>query len=248
MRLTVIGCSGSFPGPDSPASCYLVEHEGFRMLLDLGNGSLGVLQQHIDLDQIDAVVLSHLHADHCLDLCGLYVAQRYDPRGPRVRIPVWGPRGTAARLARAYDLPEDPGMTGQFDFHDLGAGDHAIGPFTVSAARVNHPVEAYGLRVSVDDRVVVYSGDTGESDALIELARDADVALIEASCLDEDPSPDVHLTARQAAEHAQTAGVRVLVLTHLVAWNDSERTWAQARPAFEGELMLASSGLTIDLG
>jgi len=248
MRLTIIGCSGSFPGPDSPASCYLVEHEGFRMLLDLGNGSLGVLQQHIDLGQLDAVVLSHLHADHCLDLCGLYVAQRYDPRGARPRIPVWGPRGTAARLARAYDLPEDPGMTGQFDFHDLVAGDHAIGPFAVSAARVNHPVEAYGLRVSVGDRVVAYSGDTGESDALVELARDADVALIEASCLDEDPSPDVHLTARQAAEHARAAGVRVLVLTHLVAWNDRERTWAQARPAFDGELMLASSGLTIDLG
>jgi ribonuclease BN (tRNA processing enzyme) len=248
VRLTVIGCSGSFPGPDSPASCYLIEHDGFRLVLDLGNGALGVLQQHIGLDDIDTVVLSHLHADHCLDLCGLYVAQRYHPEGPRPRIPVWGPRGTAGRMARAYDLAEDPGMAGEFDFHELVAGEHAIGPFTVTAARVNHPVEAYGLRVEAGDRVVTYSGDTGESDALIELARDADVALIEASCLESQPSPNVHLTARQAAEHARAAGVHVLVLTHLVAWNDAQQTLAEARSAFDGDLLLASSGLTIDLG
>lgn len=248
MRLTVVGCAGSFPGPDSPASCYLVEHEGFRLVVDLGNGALGVLQQHIGLDQVDAVMLSHLHADHCLDLCGLYVAQRYHPDGPRTRVPVWGPRGTAARMARAYDMPEDPGMAGEFAFHDLVPGEHVIGPFTVTAARVNHPVEAYGLRLEAGDRVVAYSGDTGESEALIELARDADVALFEASCLESRPSPGVHLTARQAAEHARAAGAGVLVLTHLVAWNDPQQTLAEARSAFDGDLMLASRGLTIDLG
>lgn len=247
MRLTVIGCAGSFPGPGSPASCYLVEHEGFRLVLDLGNGSLGVLQQHIGLEDIDAIVLSHLHADHCLDLCGLYVAQRYHPEGPRGRIPVWGPRGTAQRMARAYDLAEDPGMTGEFDFQDLVAGEHRIGPFTVTAARVNHPVEAYGVRVSADGQAIVYSGDTGATAALVDLARDADVALIEASCLESRPAPDVHLTARQAAEHAQAAGAGILVLTHLVPWNDPESTWAEARPAFDGELVLATSGLVIDV-
>lgn len=247
MRLTVIGCSGSFPGPDSPASCYLVEHDGFRLVLDLGNGSLGVLQRFIDLADIDAIVLSHLHADHCLDMCGLYVAQRYHPGGPRSRIPVWGPRGTALRLARAYDLPEQPGMTGEFDFRDLVAGEHAIGPFTVTAARVNHPVEAYGVRLEADGHAIAYSGDTAETPALIELARDADVALFEASCVDAQPAPGVHLTARQAAEHAQAAGARLLVLTHLVAWNDLEATLAEADPGFDGEILLASSGLVVDV-
>lgn len=247
MRLTVIGCAGSFPSPDSPASCYLVEHDGFRLVLDLGNGALGSLQRHIALTDIDAVILSHLHADHCLDLCGLYVAQRYHPEGPRERIPVWGPRGTAQRMARAYDLPAEPGMTGQFDFRDLVPGEHRIGPFLVTAARVNHPVEAYGLRVGVDGHAIAYSGDTGESATLVDLARDVDVALIEASCLESQPAPDVHLTARQAAEHAQAAGAGVLVLTHLVAWNDPQATLAEARPAFDGEIMLASSGLVIDV-
>ena len=112
MQVTVVGCAGSFPGPDSPASCYLVEHGGTRVLLDLGNGSLGVLQRHADIFDIDAVVLTHLHADHCLDLASYYVARRYHPEGPRDPVPVLGPPGTSARMARAYDLAEQPGMTG----------------------------------------------------------------------------------------------------------------------------------------
>ena len=247
MRLTVIGCAGSFPGPDSPASCYLIEHDGFRLVIDLGNGALGNLQRYVDLTEIDAIVLSHLHADHCLDMCGLYVAQRYHPSGPRARIPVWGPRGTAQRLARAYDLPEEPGMTGQFEFNDLVEGEERIGPFAVTAARVNHPVEAYGIRLEAGGHTLAYSGDTAETPALVALARDADVALLEASCLESSPAPGVHLTARQAAEHAQAAGARTLVLTHLVAWNDPQATLAEARPAFDGELLLASSGLVIDV-
>ena len=83
MRLTIIGCSGSFPGPDSPASCYLVEAEGFRLLVDLGSGALGVLQRYARLDEIDAIWISHLHADHCLDLCCYSVARTWHPDGPR---------------------------------------------------------------------------------------------------------------------------------------------------------------------
>src|SRR5215472_3509502 len=99
MRVTVVGCAGSFPGPDSPASCYLLEAEGFRLVIDLGNGALGVLQRHAALFGIDAICLSHLHADHCVDL-GVYgVARQYATGGPRPPIPVHGPRGTAERLA-----------------------------------------------------------------------------------------------------------------------------------------------------
>ena len=82
MRLTVVGCSGSFPGPDSAASCYLVEADGFRVLLDLGNGALGPLQRYADIYAVDAVLVSHLHSDHFIDLCSYYVALRYrDPDG-----------------------------------------------------------------------------------------------------------------------------------------------------------------------
>ena len=252
MRLTVIGCSGSFPGPDSPASCYLVEApyaDGtFRVLLDLGNGSLGPLQRHAPLDGIDAVVISHLHADHCLDLCSFYVARRYLPAGPLARIPVHGPAGTADRMARAYDLDPDPGMHAEFAFADMQPGPFAVGPFTLRTARVNHPVEAYAVRVEHAGRSLVYSGDTGPSQALIELARGADLLLCEASFHEgRDTVPDLHLNGREAAEHATRAGASRLLLTHLPPWNDPARSLAEAAPAFTGPLDLARAGAVLEV-
>jgi ribonuclease BN (tRNA processing enzyme) len=249
VRLTVIGCSGSFPGPDSPASSYLFEHQGFRLLVDLGNGSLGPLQRHTGLADIDAICLSHLHADHCLDLCSYWVAQTYNPDGPPPRIPVYGPAGTAHRMAQAYGLDEHPGMTQAFDFGTLQPGTWEIGPFRVTLAHMNHSVETFGFRVEASGRAIAYSADTGTSAALIELARDADLMLCEASFLDGPGLPEgVHLTARQAAQHAAQAGAGHLVLTHLVPWNDRGRSRAEAAAAFGGQLSLATSGLVIDLG
>ncbi|MEZ5117670.1 MAG: MBL fold metallo-hydrolase [Candidatus Nanopelagicales bacterium] len=244
MDLTVVGCAGSFPGPDSPASCYLVEHQGFRVLLDLGNGSLGALQRYADLELIDAVLLTHLHVDHCIDLASYYVARRYHPEGPRHVIPVLGPTGTAGRMARAYDLPENPGMTEEFEFIDHLPGPVDLGPMRITTTRVNHPVEAYAIRIDAGGRSIVYSGDTGPSDALVELAAGADLALFEASFLEGDNPPDLHLTAREAAEHARKAEVGHLVLTHLVAWNPRDATREQAGRAYDGAFDLARVGTT----
>jgi len=246
MRVTVVGCSGSFPGPDSPASCYLIEHQGTAIVLDLGNGSLGPLQRFIALDRIDAVFLSHLHADHCLDLCGYYVYRRYHPRGALPRLAVYGPEGTPARLARAYDLPQDPGMTREFDFRAYGEPVR-IGSLSITTSRVRHPIEAYAIRVETADHAVVYSGDTGPTAALVDIARGADLALFEASFLDGGEQPDVHMTARQAGEQATEAEVGHLVLTHLVPWNDDALTVGQARESFAGQVSLARSGFVIDL-
>jgi ribonuclease BN (tRNA processing enzyme) len=249
VRLTVVGCSGSIPGPDSPASCYLLEEQGFRLLLDLGSGALGPLQRHVPLTGIDAICLSHLHADHCLDLCPLWVAQIYGPGGPRPRIPVFGPDGTAERLARAYGFAEEPGMTGAFDFSALQAGTRQIGPFEITLARMNHPVETYGFRVAATGRVLAYSADTGPTDALTGLAHGADLLLCEASFLDGPGQPaNLHLSAKQAGEHAARAGVGQLMLTHLVPWHDRERSRAEAAAVFDGPLTLATSGLAVELG
>lgn len=249
MRLTIIGCSGSFPGPDSPASSYLVEHEGFRLVLDLGNGALGPLQRYCDLSAVGAVCLSHLHADHCLDLCGYWVAQTYGPDGPGPRIPVYGPAGTAGRMAQAYGLDEHPGMTRAFDFGTLEPGTREIGPFRVTLAHMNHPVETFGFRVEQGGRALAYSADTGTCPALVELASQADLLLCEASFLTgPDPIPDMHLTARQAAEHAARAGAAWLVLTHLVPWNDQQRTLAEASASsFSGPISLAAPGQVIEV-
>jgi ribonuclease BN (tRNA processing enzyme) len=248
VRLTVIGCSGSFPGPESPASCYLVQADGFQLLLDLGSGALGALQRHIGLYDVNAIALSHLHADHCLDLCSYYVARRYRPGGPVPRIPVYGPAGTAERLAGAYGLPPDPGMTGEFSFPHYPDGAFELGPFRVTAVPVAHSVEAYGLRVEHEGRVLAYSGDTAPCDALVRLAKGADIFLCEASFHDgRDTTPDVHLNGREAAEHAAKAEVQRLLLTHIPPWNDPNRTLAEAAPAYDGPTELARSGTTYDV-
>lgn len=252
MRLTIVGCSGSYPGPESSASCYLLEaeHEGrpWRLLLDFGNGALGALHRHTDPLSIDAVLLSHLHADHCLDMCGYYVLRKYHPEGPQPRIPVFGPDGAAERLARAYDLPEDPGMTGEFDFETFPPEAFEIGPFRISAMPVAHPVPAYALRVETDGRTLTYSGDTGPCGALEVAAAAADLFLCEASFreVDENP-PDLHLTGAQAGEAAERAGAARLLLTHIPPWHDDAEMLAEARPAFSGPVDLAVCGETYEV-
>ncbi len=268
VRLTIIGCSGSFPGPDSPASCYLVEAEGFRLLVDLGSGALGALQRHAGLQEIDAVWISHLHADHCLDLCCYLVARTYHPDGPMPRIPVYGPFQTAVRLGRALtadpaapaaaaatgaaDQDQGHGITDAFSFTTITPGTIQIGPLRATAERMSHPVETFGLRLEHGGRSLAYSADTGQTDALVRLARDADLLLCEASLVEPGPGgpalPEgLHLTGRQAAQYAARAGAGQLVLTHLVPWNDAGRTLEEADQAFGGPMSLAASGLGIVL-
>ncbi|MEP6815668.1 MAG: MBL fold metallo-hydrolase [Marmoricola sp.] len=252
MRLTVVGNSGSYPGPGSPASCYLLEseHDGrtWRIVLDLGNGALGALHRYVDPLSLDAVLLSHLHADHCLDLCGYYVMRKYHPDGPQPRFPVWGPPGTAGRMARAYDLPEDPGMTEEFDFKAFPEEEFRIGPFVVAVRSVVHPVAAYSLRVSAAGRTLAYSGDTAACAALSEHAKGADLFLCEASFLGSTDNPSgIHLTGTEAGEIAGDAGVGRLLLTHIPPWHLPEDVLAEAQAAYDGEVALAGTGLSYDV-
>ena len=247
MRVTVIGCSGSFPGPDSPSSCYLLEAEGFRLVIDLGNGALGVLQRYAPLFGIDAICVSHLHADHCVDLASYWVARQFAPDGPKPSIPVYGPPGTIEQVVPTLGPHAAHSVLDRFEFRALDSTTREIGPFRITADHMNHPVETFGFRVEHAGWRLAYSADTGESDALVRLARDVDLLLCEASFLDgQNTRPDLHLTARQAAAHAARAGVGHLVLTHLVPWNDRDRTLAEADGIYRGPLSLATSGLVLE--
>jgi ribonuclease BN (tRNA processing enzyme) len=246
MRVTVVGCAGSFPGPDSPASCYLLEAEGFRLVMDMGNGSLGVLQRYAELFGVDAICLSHLHADHCVDLGAYWVARQYTEAGPRPVIPVYGPRGTADRVA-GFGGEGLASVQARFAFRELAPGSFEIGPFRVTTDHMNHPVETFGFRIEQAGWRLAYSADTGRSDALVRLATGVDLLLCEASFLDGPGNrPNLHLSAREAAEHAARAGVGQLVLTHLVPWHDRERSLAEASGAYDGPLSLATSGLVLE--
>src|SRR5262249_38873286 len=161
-----------------------------------------------DIYGLDAVLLSHLHPDHFFDLASLYVARRYHPGGSPPQLPVYGPAGTELRLAQAYGHGS-AGFAEVFSFHAWA--DNAafeVGPFRVTVRLVAHPVEAYSMRIEHDGRSLVYTGDTGATEALVDLARGADVLLSEASFVETDPNPpDLHLTGHEAADHAVRAGV-----------------------------------------
>ncbi len=255
MRLTVVGCSGSFPGPASPASCYLLQaqHEGrsWSIVLDLGNGALGTLQRFIDPTTLDGVVLSHLHADHFLDLCGLYVMQRYRPwQGEKRPIHVYGPPDTPQRVGLAYygqptDTVEEFGFTPVRDRMDW-----QVGPFRLTAFRVNHPVEAYGYRVEAGGRTLAFTGDTDSCAALSPLLTGADLVLADSAFVDgRDTEPGIHLSgSRAAAAAVRAGGVRRLMLTHIPSWNDPEVCRAQAAAVWPGPVELAHSGLVVELG
>jgi ribonuclease BN (tRNA processing enzyme) len=263
MKLTIVGCSGSLSGPDSAASSYLLQapyqDRIFSLLLDCGPGAMGALYRYIDPREVDAIALSHLHADHCLDLCGYYVAARYSPNAPWPRRPVYAPANAASRIAQAYEVPgEDTGnsedglsIAEHFDWR-VWQPSQRIGPFTIQTIPVEHPVEAYAIRVQEDvpgGGTMVYSGDTGPSEALVRLAAGVDLLLVESAFLDDADNPDgMHLSGRQAAAIGQAAGVAQIVLTHIPPWYEPDRVLAEATPHSDGPVALAKPGAVWDIG
>ncbi|HEX3823927.1 MAG TPA: MBL fold metallo-hydrolase [Mycobacteriales bacterium] len=241
MKLTIVGAAGTFPGPASGCSSYLLEHDGFRLLLDVGNGSTGALQEACGLLGPDAVIISHLHGDHYLDLITYTYARRYHPDGMPPMLPVYGPSKIREAVVAAYSRDVSELLAEVYDFRPVDRNSVVgIGPFEVDLRRVSHPVETYGMRISAGGRSLAYSADSGRCDELVGLAQDVDLFLCEASYLDgDDNPPDIHLTGREAAEHAVRAGAHRLVLTHLVPWGDEARTLAEATSTYDGEIRVA---------
>ena len=266
MRLTVVGCAGSFPGPDSAASSYLVQADDaagrtWSVLLDLGSGALGPLQRHVDPAALDAVALSHLHPDHVADLCGLYVYLRYRPgaarEGEQRRLPVVGPAGTADRVGQAYGLEPGESLDDAFAVSawDPAAPVH-VGPLTLTPVPVRHPIPAFGMRVSGPSEAdagrtvtLAYTGDTDDCPGLDALAADVDLLLAEAAFVEgrDDAIRGIHLTGRRAGDVAARTGARALLLTHVPAWNDPATAPAEARDVYDGPVDVARAGLVVRL-
>lgn len=251
MLLTVLGCSGSAPGPNAATSGYVVEAGGTRLVVDLGYGTLAALQAVRDPFAVDALLFSHLHPDHCADFSGYVVLRRYHPAPPidprRQPLAVYGPADTRDRLVAAYACnateAADTDLSDLFAFLEYPDTATEIAGFTVTAARVHHPCEAYGLRIEQGGRSLCYTGDTGLCDALVRLADGVDTLLAEASWTEGPDRPErLHMSGRQAGELAAKAGAGRLVVTHVPPWTDKAAVLAEARQAFPGEVALATAG------
>ena len=257
MRLTVLGCAGSFPSAESAASSYLVEADDdagrtWRVVLDLGNGALGPLQRFCDPADVDTFAVSHLHADHAADLVVLGVYLRYRPGGPCDPVPLYGPVGTSARLAQMAGTDPATDVSGQLDVRPWVENEGVdVGPLRLVPVRVEHPVPAFGIRVTGPAErdparrvTLAYTGDTDAGPGLDALALAADLLLSEAAFLEgrDDAVRGVHLTGRRAGRAAAAGNARRLVLTHLPAWNDPAVTLAEARGVYAGPIELARPG------
>jgi len=244
MQLTIVGCSGSHPGPDSACSCYLVEHDGFRLVLDLGNGSLGPLQKYLDPSTIDVVYLSHLHGDHWLDLVPLAHVRRHQPHAARRVLPVIAPVAERGRIAGAFGRPASE-LADVFSFQD--PSDGVIGPFDVRLLRTSHPVETHAIRLTAQGKTLVYTADTAPFDALADFARGADLLLAEAGSADGASEVGQHLTGTEAGELARDCGAAHLVVTHVAPWDDGAAALRAAATVFSGTTTLAVPGAVYDL-
>ncbi|WP_020500694.1 MBL fold metallo-hydrolase [Sciscionella marina] len=239
MKLTVLGGAGAWPGAEQPCSGYLLEHQRYRLLLDPGYGSFAALQRYLAAGELDAVAVTHGHPDHCADLNPLLRARALEGEPP---LPVHAPRDA---LDRVLALDQVAAVRSACRVHELRAREPVrIGPFEVLPVLLPHHVPNLGLRVTGGDRLA-YTGDTGPSAAITELAADADVLLAEATYPESVPEEDAAYlsSARQAGEYAREAGVGELLLTHLWPGTDPARAIAAARGAFSGPIRVAGPGL-----
>lgn len=217
-------------------------------VIDFGGGVLGALQRHADPGAVN-ILLSHLHADHCLDLPGLFVWRRYHPNPPKNRAVMYGPTNTWARLGAASS-PEGSEIDDFTDIFDIRnwVDDQPVqmGALTVTPRMVCHPTESYGMRFTdPSGATMVYSGDTGMCDEVIELARGADVFLCEASWTHSpERPPKLHLSGTEAGQIAAKAGVAELFLTHIPPWTSREDVISEAKAEFGGPVHAVVCGET----
>lgn len=255
-RLVVLGSCGAWPEPGRACSGFVLEYGGVRIVLDLGYGTLPRLLALLGssaADGIDAVIVTHAHPDHMVDLHGLFRARWFGRRGAPA-IPLFAPESVLTRLLGLEDDGEDV-VRQVFDWRPLPAAAQQIGPLRLESMLLPHYVPNAGVRLTASGLTLAYTGDTGPDAVLADLGREADLFIADATDSAQrrgdrpaSTAPVLTLTARQAGEAAAAAGARRLMLTHFWPDNDREASRAAAAAAFTGEILLADEGLEVPLG
>ena len=236
MKLTILGSSGGYSGPENPSSGFLLEHAGARLWIDAGHGTFSALQRRMGFTEVDAILISHVHADHCVDLYAFNIAMRFHEQGV-LRRSLYCPLEVWERMPLLIgDPPEgEKGFGQSFDFHPTEAGATLelpeVGGIRVSFLRTDHPNYCLAMRLESGDGVLTYSADTGPGADLAGFARGSDLLLCEATYQEGLAGAPVHLTARQAGETALRAEAGRLVLTHVWPEFDPRRSLEEAQAA-----------------
>lgn len=244
MKLTVIGYWGGYPKRNGASSGYLLEHDGFKLLLDCGSGILSKLQNVVQPEELDAVILSHYHTDHIADIGVLQHARLIQGfLGKKMTtLPIYG---------HEYDQNEFKKLT----YKDITKGiaynpqeNLTAGPFQITFLKTDHPVPCYAMRIEADGRVLIYTGDGSYKEELIEFCNKADLLLCECNFYgNQDGKQAGHMTSFEAGNLAQKALVKQLCLTHLPHYGDTNELVNEAATKYAGIIKLAEEFLTISL-
>jgi len=248
VRLTVVGCAAAWGrGAEAASSCYLVEAGDTAIVLDLGQGAFARLATLRRPESLAAILVSHSHADHCVDLVPLRHYLRYEARATAGTVALHAPADLPARFDA---LTGESGFLDDLAFSPVAPGELRFGPLRVTAARVAHTDDSYAFRVAEDGTVagLVYSGDCGDPGDLVKLLRPGDTLLAEASFgAGPVPAGVAHLDAAGAAEAARDGGAARLLLTHLQPDVDPGAAQERAAALFPGEIALARPTLALDV-
>jgi ribonuclease BN (tRNA processing enzyme) len=244
MKLTVIGCWGGYPNKNEASSGYLLEHNGFNVLIDCGSGVLSKLQNFIQPEELDALLLSHYHPDHNADIGVLYHARL-----------IKGFLGTKPPELPIYGHNLDQREFAKLTYKNITRGiaynpdqPLEVGPFKVTFLRTVHPVPCFAMRIEVDGRVLVYTADTAYKDELVSFGKDADLLLCECNFYGNQSGKGAgHMNSFDAGHFAQAASVKQLVLTHLPHYGQLNQLVEEATQKYSGPTQLAKEGLTITL-
>ena len=236
MELTILGNCGPYPGPGKACSGYLLKHGSTKILIDCGNGTLGRLQQKISsFEELDMIILTHLHSDHISDAMVLRYALGIGKMKGTIKnsIPLYAPGSPKEdfdklqfqEAFKLMEIKEDLKLT--------------MGELEIRFKKMEHPVECYGITVKADNKKFVYTADTRYCDQVFQISQDADVLLCECGVLERDKTETTaHLSAREAGAIGQKSNVKKLLLTHFWPGYDLSEVYEEAKESFGREVML----------
>lgn len=249
MELIVLGSKGTWAVPDGANSGYLVRHDGFSMWVDLGSGTLANLQRYIPIREVDAVVISHSHPDHMVDLYPYFYARHYG-LGLPPGTPMFTPPGVLNRVVALLSEESAIDLARSFAITEVEPGtSFGAGPFRVKTAPMAHPVPTLGMRIEADGEVLAYTADTGPTEHITTIAAGANLLLAEATWQEDGiEKPPLHMTGREAGDAARIAGAGRLFLTHIWPTLDQERSREEATSAYDGEVQVAVEGMVEGVG
>jgi len=243
MKLTIIGYWGGYPKANEASAGYLLEENGFKLLIDCGSGILSKMQNLLPPEDLDAVIISHYHADHIADIGVLQHARLIQGfLGKSMEsLPIYGHTLDEAEFAKLTHKGVTEGVA--YDPQKT----LSVGPFTVQFLRTDHPAPCFAMRIEADGKSLVYTGDTSYKDEFIPFTMHADLLLSECNFYrDQDGKSAGHMNSTDVGRLAQAAKVKQVVLTHLPHFGELKNLITETAEVYDGSLELAEYGKIIE--